>query len=343
MSEPLVEVDRGGLVEALHRGHVAVVDAAGTVLAGVGDPDAVAYWRSAAKPFQAIPTVAGGAVARWGLGPEDVALMAGSHSGEPVHVERAAALLARLGCRPSDLRCGVHPPLDADRAAALLRAGEHPSVLHNNCSGSHAGMLALALQLGADLDGYAAPDHPVQRQILAGLAGFTGLHAAEIVLGVDGCGVPCYGISVSSMALAYARLMRPDGIGEPAATAARTVRDAMLGHPYLVGGRGRFDTDLMTVGRGRLLAKGGAGGVQCVGLAAGVGVAIKVEDGTSGPSPGRPGSVSAIETLRALGAIDDAQATALGEHAAPRLRTLSGRVIGGVRPVFTLDAAQVTT
>lgn len=338
MSAALVEVVRGELVEAVHRGDIAVVDAAGTVRASVGDPATVTYWRSAAKPFQAMPLAYTGAISRWGFAPEDVALICGSHSGEPVHVERARALLERIGCSAEDLSCGVHPPLDAEHAAALIRNGSGPNVLHNNCSGNHAGMLALAIQLRSDRAGYAAPEHPAQREILRTVALFTGLHPDDIGLGVDGCGAPCYAISVYHMALAYARLMTPDVVGEPQASAAGTVRDAMLAAPYLVGGRSRFDTDLVAGGGGRSLAKGGAGGVECVGLSEGIGVAVKVEDGTSGPSAGRPGSVATIEVLRQLGVLDPGQIEALGEHARPRLRALSGRVVGHARPVFALRA-----
>ncbi len=339
MSAPLVEVVRGGLVEALHRGDIAVVDAAGRLRASVGNPAAVSYWRSAAKPFQAMPLLYRGGISRWALAPEDVALICGSHSGEPVHVDRVSALLERFGCRTEDLSCGVHSPLDTERADALIRTGSEPNVLHNNCSGNHAGMLALAIQLGSDRAGYTAPEHPAQREILRNVALFTGLDTDEIELGVDGCGAPCYGISVHHMALAYARLMASGLVGEPHASAAAVVRDAMLAEPYLVGGRSRFDTDLIAAGRGRLLAKGGAGGVECVGLVEGVGVAVKVEDGTSGPSAGRPGSVATIEVLRQLGVLDRGQIEALGAHARPRLRALSGRDVGHVRPVFTLATA----
>lgn len=339
MSAPLVEVVRGGLVEAAHRGTIAVVDTNGTMSASVGDPETVTYWRSAAKPFQAMPAVYCGATARWGLAAEDLAVMTGSHNGEPVHVERVGAFLQRLGRCATDLSCGVHQPLDPESAAVLAKAGEEPNVLHNNCSGNHVGMLALAIQMQADIVGYELPDHPAQQEIVRNVATFTDLDVADILLGVDGCGAPCYGISLHRMALAYARLMRPEDLGEPVAVAARAVRDAMLAHPHLVAGRGRFDTDVMAIAGGRVLAKGGAAGVECLGLAEGIGVAVKVADGTSGPSAGRPGSVAAIEVLRELGVVDQTQVEALGDHAQPRLRTLTGREVGVARPVFTLERA----
>ena len=162
----------------------------------------------------------------------------------------------------------------------LVRQGVDPSPLHNNCSGKHAGMLALADELGAPFAGYRRPGHPVQRVILENVARFTGLEQREIELGLDGCGVPCFGISISHMALAFARLMRPpDDTPDDHRDAAARVRGAMMGNPYLVAGRDRVDTDLMQALPGRILSKGGAGGVHCIGLPDGVGIAIKIEDG----------------------------------------------------------------
>lgn len=255
MSEVLVELLRGSLVDAVHRGDLAVVDSFGRLLAAVGDPDRVAYMRSSAKPFQSMPTVYGGAAARWSLEPEDLAILCGSHNGEPVHVARVRALLAKIGREVDDLACGVHPPLYEAAAAALVRQGLLPTPLHHNCSGLHSGMLAVALHLGRDSHGYQKPDHPVQQQILTNVARFAGAARDTIVVGTDGCDSPCHGVSLYHMAYAYARLMDPVDIAEPYAESAAVVRDAMTTHPHLVGGTGRFDTDLMTVSGGKVLAK----------------------------------------------------------------------------------------
>lgn len=337
MTEALVEVVRGELLEACHRGRVAVVDATGRVRAAVGDAAGrVVYWRSSAKPFQAMPLVSSGAAARWKLSSEDLALICASHSGEPSHVARLTTLLERLSFRASDLTCGAHPPLNPDAAAALLRAGREPTVLHNNCSGNHIGMLALARHLGVDPSRYASPGHPVQRELLQSVLRFSGLTAEEVVIGVDGCGVPTYGTTVTQMALAFARLMEPTDIEKSHADAARTVRDAMMAHPEIVGGTGRFDTDLMRIGRGRLLSKGGAGGVECIGIIGGTGLSIAVEDGAGPASPGRPTAVAAIEALRQIGALDQVDLRSLSSHARPSIRTVAGKPVGEARPVFTL-------
>jgi len=343
MSEILVEVVRGPLVEAVHRGDIAVVDVSGALRASVGDPETkISYLRSSAKPFQSMPLVYGGAAARWTFDDEDLAVCCASHNGEAIHTDRIASLLGRIGVVPADLACGAHPPLYREAAAALTRDGLAPSVLHSNCSGLHTGMLAQARQLGADIRGYESPTHPVQQEVLANVSRFTGLAPVDIPVGVDGCAAPCYGVSLYHMALAYARLMDPRDISEPYASAAGTIRAVMTGHPHLVAGTGRFDTDVMTLTRGALLAKGGASGVQCIGIAGGVGVAVKIEDGAEGhASPARPTTVAAIEVLRQLGALDDTQVAALGDHAQPVMRTVAGEPVGEARPAFALASGPV--
>lgn len=330
----LLEITRGPLVEEVQRGHLAIVDAGGRMLASVGHPaHAVTYWRSSAKPFQAMAIVSSGAAAAFGFTSEDLAICAASHNAEAVHTEHVARVLSLIGCEPTDLQCGTHPPLDQATAAALQRSGTAPNVLHSNCSGKHAGMLAVAKQLGAPIASYREPSHPVQRVILETIARFAGLNPDEIVIGVDGCGVPCFGLSVERMALAFARLMRPDGLSVGDQLAAIAIRDAMTAHPHLVAGTGRVDTDLMRVARGRVLLKGGASGVLCAGAARGIGVAVKLESG-----PRQPGSASpiVIEALRRLGALDDDDVAALVAHALPAVKSVSGEVVGETRTAFKL-------
>ncbi|CAN5127791.1 asparaginase [soil metagenome] len=336
MSEPLVEVVRAGVVDAIHRGDLALVDSGGRLLASVGDPvGKITYWRSAAKPFQALPLLFTGAADRWGLGQEELALIAGSHNGERIHVDLAAAVLSKIGCEVADLVCGVHPPLSPQAASDLQRGNEEPTVLHNNCSGKHIGMLALAQHLGVDRLGYQSAGHPVQEAILGAICQFSDVCSDAVSIGIDGCGVPCFGTSLYSLALAFARLMDPRELSKTCAGAGLDIRTAMAAHPYLVAGDGRLDTDLMQAAAGGLIAKGGAAGVQCVGLPGGFGLAIKIEDGATGPPPS-PGAVVAVAALHQLGMLDQAQVSALGRHARPVLRSVSGQVVGEVRPVFDL-------
>ncbi|MDQ6857789.1 MAG: asparaginase [Chloroflexota bacterium] len=334
MSDLLLEVTRGDLVEERHRGDVAVVDRSGALVSGCGDPDGmVAYWRSSAKPFQAMPLVYTGAAHRFGFDAGDLALCCASHSGEPEHTARVAALLERIGCAAGDLVCGSHPPLHAASAAALSAAGQTPTVLHSNCSGKHTGMLALARHMGAPIAGYTASDHPVQQEILENVSRFTGVRRDRIVIGVDGCGAPTFGISVTAMAAAFARLADPTNMEEPYASAAVRVRDAMVAYPYLVAGTGRFDTAVMTIAPGLLVAKGGASGVQCVGLVAGLGFATKLEAG-----PRQPGLASAVilGALEQLGCLDAEQLAALAEYARPAVTNVAGARVGETRVVFAV-------
>lgn len=336
MSKSLVEATRASIVDSIHRGDVAVVDSDGKLRASTGDPvQKIAYWRSAAKPFQALAVVHSGAAERWGFSPEELALVAGSHNGEQVHTEQASALLAKIDGDLTDLVCGAHPPLDPSAAAALVRRGEEPTALHNNCSGKHIGMLALAKHLTGDRLDYHVPDHPVQLAILRVICDFAGLEAGSVALGIDGCGVPCFGTSVYHLAAAFASLMRPAGITEAYSQAALAVRTAMYAHPHLVGGRDRFDTDLMQTAASGLVAKGGAGGVACVGLTDGVGLAIKIEDGAMGPPPA-PGPVVVVAALQQLGLLDGNQASSLSRHGRPLVRNVAGAVVGEFRPVFEL-------
>lgn len=333
-----VEVRRGGLLESVHRVHAALVDAAGNLLAYAGDPRRVAYWRSAAKPLQLIPFVAAGGDRVYGLGPADLAVMAASHHGEDAHVRQVQHILARTGFDEAALQCGAHPPIDREAAERLLRAGEKPRPIHNNCSGKHAGMLAHARLLGADPARYREPDHPVQRRILETIAAFAGIGQEEVALGVDGCGVPVYALPLAAMARAYARLSRPEAAegalalsfasaDEISAAAARVVA-GMQAHPHLVAGRGSANTAMLEALSPAIVAKGGAEGVYCLGHTSGWGIALKVEDGGQ-----RAAAPAALELLALLGFVDDADPR-WDEHRRPRVLNVAGRVVGEIVPVL---------
>jgi L-asparaginase II len=269
-----VEQVRGTLVETWHDVHVAVVDARGRLVARAGDPELVTYWRSAAKPFQAQPLVEDGAVERFAITTAELALVCASHSSEPGQVAIVRDLLAKIGCAERDLACGPHPPLAEAVARDYATRGVRLTAVHSNCSGKHAGMLALARHHGWPTAFYTRPEHPVQQRCLAAVSRWTGVPVAQIVTGVDGCGVVCFGLPLRHMAWAYARL----------ADAERGTRNgvvaAMLRHPELVAGAGRPCTEMMRAHPGRVVAKVGADGVYCALLVREeVGVALKVADG----------------------------------------------------------------
>ena len=271
-----VEQLRGGVVEAWHELHVAVVDSTGALVAGTGDSELVTFWRSAAKPFQALPLVGDGAAERFGLTSEELALVCASHSSEPGQVARVRGLLAKIGCSERDLLCGPHPPLSDRVAQDYQTRGVRLTAVYSNCSGKHAGMLALARYHGWPTEFYTRLEHPVQQRCLAEVSRWADVPVAEMKTAVDGCGVVCYGLPLKSMAMAYARLGPDAGVSQPASR----VVEAMLRHPDLIAGEGRPCTDLMRAHPGRVIAKVGAEGVYCAVLTQEkLGVALKVTDG----------------------------------------------------------------
>ncbi|PYO99709.1 MAG: L-asparaginase [Gemmatimonadetes bacterium] len=293
-----VEHLRGGSVEAWHDVHVAVVDSAGTLVARAGDPELVTFWRSAAKPFQALPLIEDGAAERFGLQSEDLALACASHSSESGQVTRVRELLGKIGCSERDLLCGPHPPLSDRVAHDYQTRGVRLTAVYSNCSGKHAGMLALARHHGWPTELYTRLEHPVQQRCLAEVSRWTEVPAADIRTAVDGCGVVCYGLPLRNMAWAYARLTSAEfgvrsaefwGDRSAANDPSRQLRtphsalrivEAMLRHPDLIAGEGRPCTEMMRAHPARVIVKVGAEGVYCALLTQQrLGVALKVTDG----------------------------------------------------------------
>ena len=341
---PLVELTRGGIVESMHAGSIAVADAHGRLVAGYGDPYLVAFLRSSAKPFQALPMVETGAAEAFALTPQELALTCSSHKGMDLHAQTAARIQARVGAGEHNLLCGVHEPGDSATALRLALAGLEPTPNRHNCSGKHSGMLVLARHHDWPLDDYINPRHPAQQCILETFAEMCGLPPADVVVGTDGCSAPNFAVPLVSAAAAYARLADPSKLPHRRANALRTLFYAMTAYPEMVSGPGGFDTEVMRRRPGQLVLKGGADGYQAIGLAPNalrpgspaLGVALKVADGGS-----RAVHLVALEVLRQLGALADADFAALEAefNFAPHqtLRNFRGLVTGEARAVFTLD------
>jgi L-asparaginase II len=250
-----VAVRRGRTVESRHRVHaVAVQD--GTVVAESGDGGLVTFLRSAAKPLQALPL----SRALPELDEEELAIACASHQALPEHLAAVRSLLARAPAGEDELECGP--------------AGDPPERIKHNCSGKHAGMLALCRAHGWDSRGYRLPDHPCQRAMLTDVARAADVAEDELETAVDGCGVVTFGLPLERMALAFARLERLDGGDRVAA--------AMRAHPGLIRGPGGIDTTLMRAREG-WIAKGGAEGLMCAAGPSGLGLALKIEDGAARP------------------------------------------------------------
>jgi L-asparaginase II len=302
-SEILAQVIRGETVESIHRGHIIVLDGDGREVFSLGDPDFVTFFRSAAKPFQAIPFLLSGAAERFGFSENEIALACASHSAEPVHIDLAAKMLKKAGLSEADLRCGAHLPFDEGSAHKLIRAGKEPNQLDNNCSGKHAAMLAFAKQTGANLETYESLENPIQQQILRTICEFTGVPAAEIAFGIDGCAAANFALSLRGMARSFVRLVSPpDTFDDELRAACGRVVSAFLSHPELIGGSGRLDTRVMQAASGKMVCKVGAEGLWLCGILPstrwkrGLGVALKVEDGEDN----RARTVAGIELLRQL-------------------------------------------
>jgi L-asparaginase II len=325
----LVEVTRGDLVESRHRGACAVVDARGKVVLAIGDIAQPVYGRSALKPLQALPLIESGAAEHFGLGDREIALACGSHRGEAVHVAAVAAWLARIGMTAEALDCGAHPPLDGAAAQELVRRGEAPSALHNNCSGKHAGFLTTARHRGEPVRGYIAAEHPVQQRVLAALAAMTGVDLAAAARGIDGCGIPVVALPLVAIARAMARLADPADLPAERAAAAGRILAAMTAEPLMIAGSGSFTSTLMASAGAQLCLKPGAEGVFCAALPEqGLGVALKIADGA-----GRAAEVAIGAVLVRLGILDESRAAHLAPLLRPTLRNVAGRAIGEIRPV----------
>jgi L-asparaginase II len=336
-------------VESRHRGSVAVVSAAGKLVASAGDPDQFIFLRSSAKPFQLAPFVASGRFDAYDFPAptEALAIMAASHAGEDRHARTVQALLRAGGLTREVLACGTHSPYDRETAERLLRDGEPPSSLRHNCSGKHAGMALHAKAAGWPIETYWQAEHPVQRAALETVAALSDVPVEEIVCATDGCGVVTFGMPLRGLALAFARLADPSGVPDtPLRAALERIRDAMMAHPELIAGERRMlDTALMRTAPGRLVAKGGAEGVQAVGLLPGghergrgaIGLALKVEDGDGAR---RARATASVASLRQLGALDEeaiGERGRLADFASPPIRDPRGERSGEVRAVFTLD------
>ena len=319
-----VRVRRGEQTESIHRVSGVIVGLEPRSEASFGDPERLTFWRSSMKPFQALPLAEDGVVEALDLSRPELALCCASHAGTPRHVEVVTGLLERLGMAEDRLHCGPHPPFDDESARAVLREGAAFTRVHNNCSGKHAGMMALALHHGWEVGGYAEPEHPVQERIRRSLRAWLDVEPSGLSWGSDGCGVPTPYLSLRQMARAFARL----GRAAPAGGAAGAVVGAMTAHPELVSGTGRPVTRLMEATGGRLLVKEGAEGVLCLaGIEDGWGMALKVEDGN-----GRAAVPAALEALARLGLLSADTAGEVEDLRRPTVENTRGEPVGRLVP-----------
>jgi len=354
--QPIFQLTRGNIVESVHFGAIAIMDSSGKLVAWYGDPELVTFTRSSGKPFQALPFIESGGMEYFGLTLQEVALLCGSHSGTDEHLAVVRSIQKKTGVSEEDLLCGIHTPYSRATAEAMRERGEKSTPNRHNCSGKHTGMIAFSRMLGYPVEAggmtYIDKNHPVQIKIMALMADICNFPLEKIQIGTDGCSAPNFALPLQNTALAFARLCQPDGISKERADACKLITNAMHSYPEMIGGPDNFDTDLMQVGRGRIICKGGAEGFQAFAIMPGtikpgspaLGIAFKVSDGDLkghnrpyGDPTGYVRPAVTLEILRQLGALDKADLEKLArfgpEFPVENLRKLK---VGWASPCFKL-------
>lgn len=284
-----VQLLREGIVESAHQVHVAVADSRGRLLSSAGDADNASFIRSALKPFQAMAVASTGALDAFKLTDKDLAIMCGSHQGRTEQARQVFGILWRADLEPTCLQC----PIPKGKQSAL----------QHNCSGKHAGMLAVCKQQSWELNTYLHRNHPLQKLILNRFAGLLGMPSDEFIGAHDDCGAPTYFMQLRQMATLYAKLASGENL-----EMERVIR-AMTHHPEMVSGPQGFDTEVMRLTDGEILSKSGAEGIQCISrVGEGLGLALKVVDGSK-----RAKYAAALHVLRQLGWISPDIADTLAE------------------------------
>jgi L-asparaginase II len=331
MAEAVIEVRRGDIVESQHVVHIAVVDGKGQLRAHAGEPGLVAFARSAIKPLQTVPLVEDGVVEKFSFNESELALSCASHSGEARHVAGVQSMLRKIGAAEEALACGAHIPLGRQAAQELTEQRVQPTRVHNNCSGKHAGMLALARLHGWPLAGYHQAGHPVQDRMQNELGRWADMNSDDFATAIDGCGVITFALPMDRLALAFARFAAAARRAEKAPAA---IVQAMVRNPEYVAGSERLCTELMRVARGRIFAKVGAEGVYCAGVpGAELGIALKVADGAT-----RAAEPALIATLKALAILSDDEVAELTKFAEPDITNTRGERVGMLRARIRLEA-----
>ena len=333
MSEILVRSNRNMIIENMYRGSVVMIGAEGRIKAFCGDSHQMAYMRSAAKPLMATALLESGAALSLGFSGAELAIACGSHIGAPEHVETVSGILDKLGLKEDDLTLG--PDLSLDIKLREQRLADHvePRKLFHNCSGKHAAMLALCRHMGWDIANYQAKEHPVQLMLLSAVADFCGLAPTDVMLGVDGCGVPVHGMPLYHMALGYYNLCNSDQQVGARGKAAKNVLAAMSAHPAMVAGDGQFCTELIRSTKGRIIGKLGADGIYCTAeREGGWAMAVKIEDGNVAAIP-----AVVIRAFRQMNILSEEEHQSLRHFAVREILNCRGEKVGETKAAFHME------
>ncbi len=277
-----VVVTRGGITESTHVIHAVIVASNGARMESWGDLSQPVYPRSAIKAMQALPMIESGAAEHFGFTDAEIALCCASHTGEAIHVETVQRMLNKIGRSEQHLECGCHWPTRVDAAYALSAEGKRPDQRHNNCSGKHTGMLAHAAMIDAPTQGYIHIDHPVQKRIAQAMAEMCEVDYDSCAWSPDGCSAPTWAIPLDHLGLAFAKFADPSNLSPVRQQACKTLYQAVVRHPFMVAGTGRYCTDMMGILGDRVFLKVGAEGVYVAAIPElKLGIALKCLDGAT--------------------------------------------------------------
>lgn len=334
--EPAARVYRGEAVEAIHHADIAVVDSSGRLTHYLGNPDAVYMARSSIKPFQALPLIESGAFDHHGFSEQQLAIICSSHSGTDEHCDAVLSVLKSAGLTVDDLQCGADWPLYIQFEKIFPVARDQYDPLRNDCSGKHAGFLALAKFLGEPLSDYLNPEGRLQQMIKKSVAACCEYPADQMKLGIDGCSAPNFSLPVKQLAVGFKNLGAGRGRDESVSRALARIKTAMTAQPFLVAGHKRFCYDFMRHFGSNGVTKLGAESIQGLGFAdPHIGIAVKVADGA-----GRALGPICVEVLKQLGLLDPATGyELLVPYEAPEIRNARDIVTGRIGVDFELNKA----
>ena len=332
MSEILINITRGNIIENIVRGDIVVINNQGELIAASGNPYKLSYMRSAAKPIQAAAIVERGVVNTFNLNSKELAVMCSSHIAGDYHIEVINSILDKIGLTEDDFQLGPDYSLNPQMREELIAKGIEKRKIFNNCSGKHASMLALCVKEGWDKKTYYLPGHPVQNIILDNMAYYTGVPKEDIIIGIDGCGVPVFGVPLFNMAWAYNRLVNHQNLAPEKTQVADMIISAMWDNPEMVSGRGEFTTALLEACKGHILGKIGADGVYCCTVKDGPSIAVKIEDGNGSVLP-----YVMVSILTQLEVLDKKEAKALQGFSTKNNINCREEIVGEIKPSFELS------
>ena len=329
-------VYRGESIEALHYASIAVVDSNGKLTHYLGDPEMVGMTRSCIKPFQLLPLLITGAADHFKFTSRQLAIMCGSHNGSDDHLQVVQSILDIVGCTPDDLMCGCHWPLGMQEQMEFPRHGEETEPARHNCSGKHAGFLALAMFLGEDVATYLDPESRMQKLVKQAVSDFCDYPIEKMPTSVDGCSAPNFPLPLLNVAQGFMKLANIDSDDLIVRAALTRIRDAMRTYPEMVSGRNRLDLALMRSFEQNIVCKIGAESIEGIGLAEpSIGIAVKVHDGSW-----RALGAIIIETLKQLDIIQNIEHFPyMKKHEQPEIRNVRKILTGRVVPSFKLRTA----